>query len=80
MQRRRRGCCGGDRTNIPSSGARRSMQCRGADPGPPGGPVLGVITRGLMDRELGHRGLTELVVVDDMHQRKALMASRASTF
>ena len=44
------------------------------------GPVLGVIPRGLMDKELGHRGLTELVVVDDMHQRKALMASRASAF
>jgi hypothetical protein len=33
-----------------------------------------------MERELGHRGLTELVVVDDMHERKALMAARATAF
>lgn len=45
-----------------------------------GGPVVGVIPRPLMAKELGHRGLTELLVVDDMHQRKFLMASRAAAF
>ncbi|MDA0334891.1 MAG: TIGR00730 family Rossman fold protein [bacterium] len=45
-----------------------------------GAPVLGVIPRALMARELGHRDVTELVVVDDMHQRKALMTSRATAF
>lgn len=45
-----------------------------------GGPVLGVIPRALMDAEVGHRGLTELRVVDGMHERKALMAQRASAF
>jgi uncharacterized protein (TIGR00730 family) len=45
-----------------------------------GAPVLGIIPRALMARELGHRNITELVVVDDMHQRKAMMTSRATAF
>ncbi|MEE2656950.1 MAG: TIGR00730 family Rossman fold protein [Candidatus Latescibacterota bacterium] len=45
-----------------------------------GGEVLGVIPRDLWQRELGHRGLTELVVVDDMHERKAFMAESAEAF
>jgi uncharacterized protein (TIGR00730 family) len=45
-----------------------------------GAPVIGVIPQGLMDMEVGHRDVTELIVVDDMHQRKAMMASRATAF
>ncbi|MGE5864480.1 MAG: TIGR00730 family Rossman fold protein [Rhizobacter sp.] len=45
-----------------------------------GAPVIGVIPRSLMVRELGHGGLTELHVVDTMHQRKTLMAERADAF
>ena len=45
-----------------------------------GAPVIGVIPRSLMDREHGHAGLTELHVVDTMHQRKTLMAERADAF
>jgi uncharacterized protein (TIGR00730 family) len=45
-----------------------------------GGRVVGVIPRALWDREVGHRGLTELHVVETMHERKALMASRAEAF
>ena len=45
-----------------------------------GGSVVGVIPRALMAQELGHRALTELIVADDMHQRKALMAARAAAF
>ncbi|MBT3341436.1 MAG: TIGR00730 family Rossman fold protein [Gemmatimonadetes bacterium] len=45
-----------------------------------GGHVTGVIPRDLMDRELGHTGVTELFVVDDMHQRKALMSRDAAAF
>lgn len=45
-----------------------------------GGRVVGVITRALWDREIGHRGLTELHVVETMHERKALMASLADAF
>jgi uncharacterized protein (TIGR00730 family) len=45
-----------------------------------GGRVTGIIPRGLERREVAHRGLTELVVVETMHQRKALMAERADAF
>ena len=45
-----------------------------------GGEVVGIIPRALEEREIGHRTLTELVVVDTMHERKALMARRADCF
>ncbi|EFQ83966.1 TIGR00730 family protein [Aeromicrobium marinum DSM 15272] len=45
-----------------------------------GGRVVGVIPRALDDRELTHRGVTELHVVDSMHARKALMAERGEAF
>jgi uncharacterized protein (TIGR00730 family) len=45
-----------------------------------GGEVIGVITRELMAREVGHAGLTQLHVVETMHERKALMASLADAF
>jgi uncharacterized protein (TIGR00730 family) len=45
-----------------------------------GGRVVGVIPQGLVDRELAHTGLTELIVVDTMHQRKAVMAERSDAF
>jgi uncharacterized protein (TIGR00730 family) len=45
-----------------------------------GGDVVGVIPRGLVDRELAHPGLTELVVVETLHERKAEMAARADAF
>lgn len=45
-----------------------------------GASVIGVIPHSLMERELGHSGLTELHVVDTMHQRKTLMAERSDAF
>ena len=45
-----------------------------------GGQVVGVIPRALVDREIVHRGLTELHIVESMHERKALMATRADAF
>lgn len=45
-----------------------------------GGQVVGVIPRTLQDREVGHRGLTELHVVSSMHERKALMAELSGGF
>jgi len=39
-----------------------------------GGEVIGVIPHALVQRELAHDHLTELRVVADMHERKALMA------
>lgn len=45
-----------------------------------GGRVVGVIPRKLMEREVGHGGLSEIHIVDTMHQRKQLMAERADAF
>ena len=45
-----------------------------------GGRVHGVIPEHLRDRELAHSGLTELHVVKNMHERKALMADLADGF
>jgi hypothetical protein len=45
-----------------------------------GGEAVGVIPQALVDKELAHRGLTELRVVATMHQRKALMADLADGF
>lgn len=44
------------------------------------GEVIGVITRELMAREVGHAGLSRMHVVETMHERKALMASLADAF
>ena len=45
-----------------------------------GGRVIGVIPRTLMQREVGHRGLTELKIVDSMHERKAEMVALSDGF
>ncbi|MGH9586353.1 MAG: TIGR00730 family Rossman fold protein [Acidobacteriaceae bacterium] len=45
-----------------------------------GGEVVGVIPDVIVDREIGHDGVTELRVVRTMHERKAAMADRADAF
>jgi hypothetical protein len=45
-----------------------------------GGRVLGVMPRALVDREVAHQGLTELIITADMHTRKARMAGLADAF
>lgn len=45
-----------------------------------GGEVIGVIPHALWAREVGHRGLTDLHIVDTMHERKAMMADLADAF
>jgi hypothetical protein len=45
-----------------------------------GGRVLGVLPRFLADREIAHRGLTELRQVDTMHARKLAMADASDAF
>jgi uncharacterized protein (TIGR00730 family) len=45
-----------------------------------GGEVIGVIPRPLATKELAHTGLTQMHVVESMHERKALMASLADGF
>ncbi|MGI9657811.1 MAG: TIGR00730 family Rossman fold protein [Gaiellaceae bacterium] len=45
-----------------------------------GGEVIGVIPQSLLEREVGHTGLSELRVVGTMHERKATMAELADAF
>jgi uncharacterized protein (TIGR00730 family) len=45
-----------------------------------GGEAIGVMPHALVDREIAHRGLTKLEVVDSMHERKALMAELSDAF
>jgi uncharacterized protein (TIGR00730 family) len=45
-----------------------------------GGEVIGVIPRSLLEREVGHQGLSKLHVVSSMHERKAMMAELSDGF
>jgi uncharacterized protein (TIGR00730 family) len=45
-----------------------------------GGEAIGVMPRALVDREIGHTEITELRVVESMHERKALMAELSDAF
>jgi len=45
-----------------------------------GGRVTGVIPQKLMDLEQGHTGIQDLRIVNDMHERKAAMATLADAF
>lgn len=45
-----------------------------------GGEVVGVIPEFMLDYEIAHSTLTELHIVQNMHERKAMMAERASAF
>ncbi len=44
------------------------------------GEIIGVIPRALVEKEIGHRGLSDLRVVGSMHERKALMAELSDAF
>ncbi|WP_199535557.1 TIGR00730 family Rossman fold protein [Rhodohalobacter sp. SW132] len=45
-----------------------------------GGRVTGVIPGNLFSKEVAHTGITELITVSDMHERKSKMADLASAF
>ncbi|HEV2092652.1 MAG TPA: TIGR00730 family Rossman fold protein [Rubrobacter sp.] len=45
-----------------------------------GGEVIGVMPKSLVDREIGHAGLTKLHVVRSMHERKAMMSELSEGF
>jgi uncharacterized protein (TIGR00730 family) len=45
-----------------------------------GGKVIGIIPRALCELELDHKGLTEIHIVNSMHERKALMAQMSDGF
>ncbi len=45
-----------------------------------GGEVIGVIPRAMIAEERAHRGLTRLIAVESMHERKSQMAQLADAF
>lgn len=45
-----------------------------------GGKVIGVIPRAMVEREWAHDAVTELVLTNGMHERKAVMAARSDAF
>ncbi|MES2911159.1 MAG: TIGR00730 family Rossman fold protein [Pseudomonadota bacterium] len=45
-----------------------------------GGRVIGVIPRALVEKEWAHSGCTELHIVENMHERKRIMAENAGAF
>jgi uncharacterized protein (TIGR00730 family) len=45
-----------------------------------GGNVIGIIPQQLEDREVAHRGISDLRIVSSMHERKALMAELSDGF
>lgn len=45
-----------------------------------GGQVIGIMPRALVEKELAHQGLTELHVVNSMHERKTMMADLSDGF
>ena len=45
-----------------------------------GGEVIGVIPQSMVFKEIAHTGLTELRIVNSMHERKALMADLSDAF
>ncbi len=45
-----------------------------------GGEVIGVIPQALVDKEVSHTGLTELKIVNSMHERKGIMADLSDGF
>jgi uncharacterized protein (TIGR00730 family) len=45
-----------------------------------GGKVTGVIPHFLDDLEVAHKGVTELIVVENMHERKHIMYTRSDAF
>jgi len=45
-----------------------------------GGEVIGVIPQFLMDKEVGHTGITKMIVTENMHQRKQKMADLSDGF
>lgn len=63
---------GGSDVGLMGTIAHACMESRGS--------VIGVMPRKLADMEVGHVGLSELIVVDTMHERKAKMAELADGF
>jgi uncharacterized protein (TIGR00730 family) len=84
LSRRRGGtrpAAGGSRDPAVFGGGRIGLMGIAADAAlAAGGQVIGVIPASLRDAELAHSGVSELVVVDTMHDRKRVMAERSDAF
>ncbi|HUD32598.1 MAG TPA: TIGR00730 family Rossman fold protein [Variovorax sp.] len=63
---------GGGRTGLMGTVAEATREA--------GGRVVGIIPQALVDKEVANRACDELLVVDTMHERKALMGERADAF
>jgi uncharacterized protein (TIGR00730 family) len=63
---------GGGKVGLMGAVADAALEARGE--------VVGVIPQALVDKEVAHRGLTELIVVGTMHDRKGRMADMADAF
>ncbi len=68
----RRVVFGGGRTGLMGALAEGALAA--------GGEIIGIMPRHLVDREVAHTGLTQLHVVDSMHERKALLAELSDGF
>ncbi len=68
----RRVVFGGGRTGLMGALAEGALSANGQ--------IVGVMPRHLVEREVAHTGLTELRVVDSMHERKTLLSSLADGF
>jgi uncharacterized protein (TIGR00730 family) len=69
------------RLTLIYGGARRGLMGTLADSMvAAGGRTVGVIPRSLVDIEVAHTGLSELHIVDTMHQRKAMLFTLADAF
>jgi len=63
---------GGGKTGLMGTIADAVLEC--------GGNVYGVMPKALRDKEIQHAGVTQLYIVNDMHERKAKMADLADAF
>ena len=63
---------GGGRAGLMGTVAQATQQA--------GGRVVGIIPQALVDRELANTHCDELHIVENMHQRKAMMAERSQAF
>lgn len=63
---------GGARNGLMGEVARGALES--------GGAVTGVIPQWLVDREIAHRGLTELHIAPDMHARKKMLSELGSAY
>jgi len=74
-------CLAKQNIGIVYGGSRRGLMGTLADTAlAAGGEVTGVIPQSMVEREIAHTGLTDLRIVNSMHERKALMADLADAF